>query len=188
MKMPASPPKKSDDFLYGIHPVTEAITAGRREVFEMYIARDTNKERIKRAIGMAREKGIPVKEISPQHLKKLCGANTHQGVGAKTSPYPTVDLQQIIQSAQQQHTPPFLLLIDSVLDPHNLGALIRTAAASGIHGIIIPKDRSAKPTPAVSKTSAGSLEHVLLATVTNLVTAIQTLKKQNIWALYLSQT
>ena len=105
----------------------------------------------------------------------------HQGIAASVSPYPLVELADIIDKPGLNDTGHFLLLLDNILDPHNLGAMIRTGLCTGIDGIVIPKDRSASPTPAVSRISAGALEHIFLAQVTNLVNTINTLKKKKLW-------
>jgi 23S rRNA (guanosine2251-2'-O)-methyltransferase len=105
----------------------------------------------------------------------------HQGIGAGVGLYPLVDMDIILNKPAERRGRHFLLLLDNILDPHNFGALVRTADCVGIDGIIMPKDRSAPPSPAVSKASSGALEHVLLARVTNMVSTIKELKRQGIW-------
>lgn len=176
----ASSPQK-EEILYGVHPVAQALAAGRRKTLEIFLAGNSSSKRIRQAMQLAQTNGIPVKQVDARKLDSLCNSGGHQGIGARVTPYPTVDFQTIVTRDRKEKTAPFLLFIDSVLDPHNLGALVRTATAIGVDGIVIPKDRSAKPTPLVSKTSAGALEHARLAIVTNLTAAIQQVRDQHIW-------
>ena len=169
------------EILYGIHPVTEALAAGRREFFEIYIASDRTGRRMDSIARLAESRRIPVKNLSRRALADLAGTDMHQDVAARVTPFP---VSQWFEILAENATPPgkrSYLLIDSLSDPHNLGALIRSALCLGISGVIIPKDRSAAPTPAVSKTSSGALEHIRLARVTNLVYAINDLKKEGVW-------
>ncbi|QTA91509.1 23S rRNA (guanosine-2'-O-)-methyltransferase [Desulfonema magnum] len=174
------------EILFGIHPVFEALRAARRNFFEIYIAKENALKRFEKMVAADSEsysigqqlKQISVKNIQASELKSMAATEFHQGIGAKVSPYPLTDLSDILGSAESN---PFLLLLDNVVDTHNLGALVRTGLCVGTHGIIIPKDRSALPTPAVSKASAGALEHVFLARVTNLVNTIKELRKKGVW-------
>jgi len=169
------------EILYGIHPVTEALKAGRRDFVEIYLAGEKNSERVLQAAALAETRGVPVKRMSSAQLGALARSEIHQGIGAGVGPYPLSDLDIILKTSAERGGGPFLLLLDNILDPHNFGALVRTADSVGIDGIIMPKDRSAPPSPAVSKASSGALEHVLLARVTNMVSAIHELKRQGIW-------
>jgi 23S rRNA (guanosine2251-2'-O)-methyltransferase len=110
---------------------------------------------------------------------------SHQGICAKTGPYPLMSISEML--VKTKNSDPLLILLDNIVDPHNLGALIRTAFCVGADGVVIPKDRSAPPTPAVSKSSAGALEHVLLARVTNMTATIKTLKQQGVWVIGLDK-
>ena len=169
------------EILYGFHPVFEALKAGRRDFFELYLAQNKVSKRLEKAAAFAERLKIPVKKIKYPQLKSITGTDQHQGIGATVSRYPFAGISDIIDNSKPSDTNPFLLLLDNLLDPHNLGAIIRTALCVGIDGIIIPKDRSAPPTPAVSKASAGALEHVLLIRATNMVTTIKMLKKKGVW-------
>lgn len=166
------------EILFGIHPVAEALKAARRNFYEIYIAKDKLSKRLEAAALLAESYKIPVKKMPASELKSVTATDLHQGIGARASSYPLADVSDIIGTAENN---PFLLLLDNVTDTHNLGAMIRTALCSGVSGIIIPKDRSVTPTPAVSKISAGALEHIRLAQVTNLVNTIKDLKKKGIW-------
>jgi 23S rRNA (guanosine2251-2'-O)-methyltransferase len=122
-----------------------------------------------------------VEESNAIYLKSISGSEHHQGIGVQTGPYPFVKVSDILATIHDGQSKSFLLLLDNIMDPHNLGALIRTALCVGVNGIIIPKDRSAQPTPTVSKASAGALEHIFLSRVTNMVNTIKMLKKSGLW-------
>ncbi len=169
------------EVLYGIHPVFEALKAGRRDFFEVYIAKDKASKRLEKVVGFAEIFKIPVKKVKPAQLKSIAGTDLHQGIGARVSRYPLAGISDIIDNLKPADANSFLLLLDSMLDPNNLGAIIRTALCVGIDGVIIPKDRSAPPSPAVSRASAGALEHIHLARGTNMVNMIRALKERGMW-------
>ena len=116
-----------------------------------------------------------------ENLDKLGGEVNHQGLAAEVSGYPYVDLEALLEAVQQSGEPPFLLLLDHVQDPQNLGSLLRTAEAAGVHGVVIPERRAAGVTPAAVRASAGAAEHVRVAQVTNLVRAMEWLKAEGVW-------
>ncbi|NIV21033.1 MAG: 23S rRNA (guanosine(2251)-2'-O)-methyltransferase RlmB, partial [Gammaproteobacteria bacterium] len=153
------------EILYGRQPVRETLRAGRRQVFKLIVAQG-----IKRAgvvgqiLALAERAGIPVQTVNRRELDKLGGEVNHQGLAAEVSGYPYVDLAAPLESARQSSTPPFLLLLDHIQDPQNLGSLLRTAEASGVHGVVIPGRRAAGVTPAAVRASAGAAEqkHALL--------------------------
>jgi 23S rRNA (guanosine2251-2'-O)-methyltransferase len=169
------------EIIYGFHPVLEALRAGRREFFEIYVSKGKTTRRIDVLLERSAAKQIPVKKINPDQLKSMAGSEVHQGIGAKVSRYPFAELADLLAVRPPGEADPLLLIMDSIVDPHNLGALIRTASCVDVAGIILPKDRSAHPTPAVSKASAGALEHVALVQVANLVHSIVQLKKAGFW-------
>lgn len=176
------------EILYGIHPVFEALKAGRRRFFEIYIAKDKIPKRLEKLMAFAELKSIPVKKIRPLELKSMTGTDQHQGIGAKTGPYyfaKISDIKNVDQTDGKQH---FLLLLDNIVDPNNLGALVRTGLCVGVDGIVIPKDRSTLPTPAVSKASAGALEHVHIVQVTNMINTMKAFKKKGVWIAGLDRT
>ena len=173
--------KPKTEILFGINPVLEALNAGRRNFFEVYVVKKKTSERLERILTVSEAKKIPVERVEPSQLKSLAGTDQHQGIGVRTSGFPLSEISDIIGGIRPDHTNHLLLLVDNVMDPHNLGALIRTALCVGVDGIIIPKDRSVPPTPAVSKASAGALEHIRLARATNMVNTIKTLKKKGWW-------
>ena len=175
------------EILFGFHPVYEALRAGRRTFHEIYISKQTNAKRIKRIRSAAGRKNILLKEASTAKLQAIGGTVSHQGIMARVAAYPLADTADILETALSSAGSPFFLLLDQIVDPHNLGAIIRTALCAGIDGVIIPKDRSAYPTPAVSRISAGALEHMRVAQVNNMVRFIKMLKDQNVWLAGLDQ-
>ncbi len=169
------------EILYGTHPVREAIRAGRRRLAGVHVARGKRGKKQALIVRLAEERGIPLKSTPVSQMNAMAKTHEHQGVCAVVSSFPLTPLTWMINSPGRTNGDLLLLLLDNLVDPHNLGALVRTAVCVGVHGIIITKDRSASPTPAVSKASAGALEHAALARVTNLTATIKTLKKKGIW-------
>jgi len=180
--MKASKDNRSTEILYGTHPVSAALAAGRRKIFAVYTTAggDHGKKRLDPALALAEKAGIPVTVVSGPQLEKMCNATAHQGLAAQVGPYPLVDLDQV--PAVKTVSPESLVLIaDGILDPHNLGALIRTAACAGVDAVVIPRDNAASPTPAVSKASAGALETMAVARETNISRVVDRLKDKGFW-------
>ncbi|MFO7962509.1 MAG: 23S rRNA (guanosine(2251)-2'-O)-methyltransferase RlmB [Desulfobacterales bacterium] len=174
-----------EDILFGIHPVSEVLRAGRRMVYEIYVASEKASKRIDRMTASAAEMKKPVTRVSTGKLTALTGTPGHQGAAARVGAYPYADLDAVIES--DARTVPLVLLLDHIMDPQNLGAIIRTALCAGVNGIIIPKDRSAGATPAVSKASAGALEHIRLCRMVNMVNTMKTLKAAGFWMMGLDR-
>ena len=173
------------EILYGAHSVFEALKSGKREIFEIYTASDRETKKLAHIFDMALEKNVAVKKLSADKIKSLGQTGRHQNVAARVSPYPYAAL--LCQKKTASGRLPFYLMLDHILDPQNLGAILRTALCAGIDQVIIPKDRSAGATPAVSRASAGALEHVHLARVTNLVNTIKELKQADFWVMGLDR-
>jgi 23S rRNA (guanosine2251-2'-O)-methyltransferase len=169
------------ELLYGIHPVYEALMANRRVVLEIYFQQQKPSKSMDPIMAAAAANGIASKTVRASDFNALVGRGEHQGVAAKVGPYPLAALSDLLAKAKSGDGNHFLLMLDSVMDPQNLGAILRTALCTGIDGVIIPKDRSAPPTPAVSRASAGALEHILLARVPNLVQVTKHLKENGVW-------
>ncbi len=129
-----------------------------------------------------------MKSVKREQLAQIAVTAAHQGIAARVGPLPFADFSELLKPGESDSQELFLLLLDSVADPQNLGALIRTALCGGVSGIIIPKDRSASPSPAVSRASAGAMEHARICQVVNLVTAIKDLKKIGVWVIGLDHT
>jgi 23S rRNA (guanosine2251-2'-O)-methyltransferase len=157
------------EIIYGIRPVVEALKGRRRRVFEVLDA-SNNKE-----VRTAAE-GVPVKKIERPRVDELARGGVHQGVVARVEAYPYSGLREVLASSRSP-----ILLLDGVTDPHNLGAVLRVADATGAGGVVIPKDRAVGVTAAAVKASAGASEHVRVARVTNLKRAVDELKAANVW-------
>lgn len=168
------------EVLYGIHPVCEALRAGRRKVVTLY-AVNRPSQRVQTAVDLARQGKVAVETLSGDQLQALAGTPQHQGLAARVGAYPFADMQTALDDPAAGATEPLVVVLDNVVDPHNLGALIRTGHCAGVAAIVIPKDRAAAPTPTVSKASAGALEHVRLVRVTNVVGALRQLKDRGFW-------
>jgi 23S rRNA (guanosine2251-2'-O)-methyltransferase len=168
------------EILYGIHPVHEALKAGRRKFYEIYLARENFSGRLDNILTLCKQRNITVAQLKSEQLSALAHTSEHQGIGAKVSGYPIESLNQMLDR-QNPADSSLMLMLDQVVDPHNLGALIRTALAVGVQRVIIPRDRSSPPTPAASKASAGAMEHLHMAKVTNLVSTIKQMKKEGFW-------
>ncbi len=167
------------EVLCGIHSVLEAMRAGRREVMEICCGAERGSERISATLEEARRRRIPVRELSQRRLDAMAGSPAHQGVAARVGPYPYAPEPESYGSGDGQQ--PHWLLLDGVLDPMNLGAMLRTAVCAGTAGVVIAKDRAAPATPVVSRASAGALEHVRLVRVTNLNRTIGAMKTDGLW-------
>ena len=175
------------EILYGIHPVYEALAAGRRQVYEIYRAQDKKPGRLEPIGSLAASQGISQQILAADDFKTLVGPVVHQGIAARVSPYPLAALTDVLQTAQSKDRQSFLLMLDNIVDPQNLGALIRTASCVGIDGVVLPKDNCASPTPAVSRASAGALEHIQMSRVTNLVQTIKLCKNNGLWIIGLQK-
>lgn len=165
--------------IIGRNPVTEAIKSGAN--IDKIFVNPQSGGSIRNIIRIAREKDILVKEASDQKLSGMCGGASHQGVIAVAACAEYVSVEDILAIAKQRNEDPFIIICDEIADPHNLGAIIRTAEAAGAHGIIIPKRRSASLDSIVYKTSAGAASWIAVARVANLVSAIELLKKNGVW-------
>ncbi len=167
------------EIIYGINPVIETIRAGKRRVFELFIPEDRHAERIDAIAREAEALGIEVRRTVASHIRTLAGTEFHQNVAARVSGFPFADLGDVLD--QPGDAPPFLLILDGVEDPMNLGALARTALGAGVDALLIAKDRAALPTPTAVKASAGALEHLKVVLVTNISSTIKELKKEGFW-------
>lgn len=174
-------PASAREMLYGYHPVMEALVAGRRTVETLLLDRRLPSERQGRIVELAAGRNIPVDVRSADDLRKACGSDQHQGVVMAASKLPLADLEPLVARIREHTDACLLVLLDSIVDPHNLGAIVRSAHCAGADALVIPKDRAVGATPAVSKASAGALEHVQLCQVTNLATTIGWLKGQGVW-------
>jgi len=174
------------EFIYGRNPVYETLRARRRDVFSLQVAESVqDKGRLADIIDLAQKRKIPIERVPRPRLDKL--SENHQGVALETSGYPYIGLDDILENARVQSEPLFVLLLDTLQNPQNLGSIIRTAEAVGVHGVIIPAHRAAEVTPAVVSASAGASEHMLVAQA-NLANAIDTLKEADAWVVGLDES
>ena len=167
----------SSEVIAGRNSVMEALKSGR-PADRLLLARGERTGTVQAIVARCRDRGIPVKEVDPRKLTALCGGESHQGVAllAAVKEYATVD--DIFALARQRGEPPLLIIADELSDPHNLGAIVRTAEGAGAHGIVVPKRRTAGLTPVVLKAAAGALEYIPVARVPNLAAATEGLKKR----------
>lgn len=169
------------DLIYGINPVTEALSGSRREPQELLLQEDARSPRIDELQQLARKAGVRIRACRRQELDKLAGNNRHQGVLLKVAPFPYVELDDLLAAVRRDERPAFLLILDGITDPHNFGAILRSADAAGCHGVIVAKDRSCPVTGVVEKSAAGALSHVPLCQVTNLARTLDRLREDDIW-------
>ena len=169
------------NFLFGYHPVREALLARRRRIDKVYLGQGKGASRRQGIADTAWSAGIDVQWVVPQQITTMVGHSRHQDVYAQTGPYPVQTLDDLLPVGPQAVAPPWLLLMDRVVDPQNMGAIARTAHCAGIQGLVLPKNHSAPPSAAASKASAGALEHMPVAYVTNLVDAIKRIKQSGLW-------
>ena len=166
-------------WIIGRNPVYEVLKANRRHVFQLQIANGIEEKGIvKDILNLTLKSGIPIKKTDRKNMFKY--GEKHQGVCIEVSDYPYQNIQDILDNAQQKNEPPFVLLLDVIQDPQNLGTLLRTAEAVGVHGIVIPTKRSAMITQAVVSASSGATEHLIIVQA-NLSQSIACLKENDLW-------
>ncbi len=168
-----------NNIIIGRNPVIEALKSGR-EIEKLMIARDSEGS-IRKIIGQAREKNIACQFAEKAALDRIADGKVHQGVIAYVSTYEYCDPEDILEIARQKGEDPFIILLDGIEDPHNLGAIMRTADGAGAHGIIIPKRRAVGITDTVAKAAAGAVEYVPVARVSNIAQTIDRLKEKGVW-------
>lgn len=169
-----------ENVLFGRNSVMEALK-GNREIDKILVQKGEKEGSVIKIISNAKSKGIVVQEVEKAKLDELTGREKHQGVVAYVAAHEYVSVDEILKEAEEKGEPPFVLILDNIQDPHNLGAIIRTAHNAGVHGIIIPKRRAVGLTGTVSKSSAGALEYMKVAKVSNIVQTIRELKERGLW-------
>lgn len=167
----------SDEMVVGRNPVIELLRSGR-PVNKILMLKSESAS-LQKIVAMAKERGVPVKDVAREKLESLSSGMNHQGVIAFVAALDYATIEDIYARAGEQ--PLFVVIADGIEDPHNLGAIIRSADAAGAHGIIIPKRHGAGLTAAVMRSSAGAAEHILVARVSNLASTVEELKKKNVW-------
>ncbi len=171
--------------LFGINPVIEALKAGSRSFDYVAVMAGRRDARAQSIFEAARDAGVPVRQVSRDQLERLAGTHTHQGVVAVTSEKHYSDIDEVLDNKRGDHN--FLIVLDGVEDPHNLGAIIRTADGAGADGVVIPERRAVGVTGTVLKASAGAAEHLPVARVTNINRTLEDLKERNIWTIGLDE-
>lgn len=169
-----------EDLILGRNAVIEALKSDRT-IECLYVSKGDLEGSIKVALGLAKDKGIVVKEADRRKLDVMCEGLNHQGIVAKVTPFKYCEVNDILEFAERKNEKPFIVILDEIEDPHNLGSIIRTAELCGVHGIIIPKRRNVGVTSTVYKCSAGAIEHMKIAKVTNINAIIDTLKEKGVW-------
>ncbi|WP_244856845.1 23S rRNA (guanosine(2251)-2'-O)-methyltransferase RlmB [Oceanobacillus sp. J11TS1] len=163
----------------GKNPVMEALKSGR-SVNKVLVSEQLQGTAFRNIQQLARESGAVVQKVPRSKLDKIQEGN-HQGVIAYVASYPYASIDDLFKRAEEREEAPFFILLDELEDPHNLGSILRTADATGAHGVIIPKRRSVGLTATVAKTAAGALEHIPVARVTNMANTLDELKERNVW-------
>ncbi|MFX3631171.1 MAG: 23S rRNA (guanosine(2251)-2'-O)-methyltransferase RlmB [Candidatus Pristimantibacillus sp.] len=169
-----------DEMIAGKHPVLEALRSGR-EINKIWIADGAQKALITPIMAEAKKSGIIVQFVDKRKLDSLVEGVQHQGVVAQAAAFAYAEIEDLLERARSREETPFILILDEIEDPHNLGSILRTAECTGVHGVIIPKRRAVGLTATVLKTSAGAAEHVPVARVTNLAQTIDRLKEEGVW-------
>ena len=170
----------TEQYYYGRHAVMELIKSGKN-LNKLYLSKGIRESTVADFKRSLEGTGVPIKFIDRNIMDKMFPEKNHQGIAAEVSAKEYCQWEEILAYAKEKGEEPLILLLDSIEDPHNFGAIIRTAEAAGVHGIIIPKNRSVMLSETVAKTSAGALENILISRVTNLSQIIDKLKEQNIW-------
>ncbi|WP_066189152.1 MULTISPECIES: 23S rRNA (guanosine(2251)-2'-O)-methyltransferase RlmB [Gracilibacillus] len=169
----------NDDWIMGRNTVIEALES-KRPIQKLYIAEQLNPSFAKKVQGLAKAKNVPIQHVPKKKLDQLVSGN-HQGVAAQVAAYTYANIDELFAAAEKRSEAPFFLILDEIEDPHNLGSILRSADATGVHGVIIPKRRAVGLTTTVAKTSVGAIEHIPVARVTNIVQAIEELKSRQVW-------
>ncbi|SHJ42018.1 23S rRNA (guanosine2251-2'-O)-methyltransferase [Malonomonas rubra DSM 5091] len=169
------------DYLYGVNPVKEALTGSGRKPLELLLAKGERSARLEDLHALAQKLRLKTVFRERRELDRLAGHNHHQGVLLKLEPFKYADLGVLLERWQSRGDSAFFLLLDGITDPHNLGAILRSAEVAGCHGVIVAKDRSCSVTPVVEKTAAGALSYLPLCQVTNLARTIDELKQAGVW-------
>ncbi len=169
-----------ENIIVGRNPVLEAVRSGR-EIDRLYVAHGVSGGTVTAIIAKCSERGIVIKEVASTKLDWLSGGANHQGVAVSIAAHSYSSVEDILDYAKEKGEPPFIIICDEIEDPHNLGAIIRTAEACAVHGIIIPKRRAVSLNATVAKSASGALEYMRVAKVTNLVAEIEKLKSAGVW-------
>ncbi|HAD05490.1 MAG: 23S rRNA (guanosine(2251)-2'-O)-methyltransferase RlmB [Desulfuromonadales bacterium GWD2_61_12] len=169
------------EYIYGINPAFEGLRGTLRQPLELLVAKGLTAPRLDELVRLATAAGVPVRPRDRAELDRLADSSHHQGVLLKVADFAYHDLDDLLARWRASKRPALFLILDGVTDPHNFGALLRSADAAGCHGVIVAKDRACPVSAVVEKTAAGALAHIPLAQVTNISRTLEELKEQNIW-------
>ena len=172
--------KKFDDQIEGRNSVLELLESGK-DINKIFVTRGEKHGSINKILAIAKERKIIVVEKDKRQMDEMAQEENYQGVIAIVPPFEYVEISDILDTAKERGEDPFVIILDGIEDPHNLGSIIRTAETAGVHGIIIPKRRAALVNATVNKASAGAVEHMKIARVTNITDSIEKLKKEGLW-------
>lgn len=167
-------------YVVGRNPVLELLKTDK-QIDKIYILRGDLKGSIKKIIGAAKDRDIIIQEVDGKRLDELSQGEVHQGVAALVTGFEYSSIEDILDKAESLKEPPFIVVLDGIEDPHNLGAIIRTCECAGVHGVVIPKRRAARVNQTVYKASAGAVNHMLVSDVTNITRTIESLKEKGLW-------
>ena len=173
-------PKQYEDQVEGRNSVLELLESGK-DINKIYITRGEKHGSINKIIAKARERKIIIVEKDKRQMQEIAQTENYQGVIAIVPPFEYCEIEDILEEAKNKNEDPFVLILDGIEDPHNLGSIIRTAETAGVHGIIIPKRRAVAVNSTVNKTSAGAVEHMKIARVNNISESINKLKEAGLW-------
>ncbi|MBL0226472.1 MAG: 23S rRNA (guanosine(2251)-2'-O)-methyltransferase RlmB [Geobacteraceae bacterium] len=168
------------ELIFGVNPVKESLL-GSRGAFNLYVQISATDHRVEKIIKLAEDRGVAVHRRDKADLTRMCASSHHQGIALEVEAFRYTELDDLLASVAQTGAPGFMLVLDGILDPHNLGALIRSAACAGANGVIIPRDRACGVTAAAEKASAGAVETIPVAQVTNIAQALESMKKCGYW-------
>ena len=172
--------KRFDDQIEGRNSVLELLESGK-DVNKIFVTRGEKHGSINKILGIAKERKIIVVEKDKKQMDEMAQEENYQGVIAIVPPFEYVEISDILEVAKERNEDPFVIVLDGIEDPHNLGSIIRTAETAGVHGVIIPKRRAVSVNSTVNKASAGAVEHMKIARVTNISDAIEELKQAGLW-------
>ncbi len=172
----------AEDYIAGRNSILEALKCGR-SINRILVAKGDRQGSILQILALAKEKGLIIQEVEKAKLDALSGGVRHQGIVASVAPVEYAEMEDILAHAAEQGEDAFLILLDELEDPHNVGAILRTADAAGVHGVLMPKRRSCPLSGTVAKTSAGAVEYVPVARIGNVVQTIKQLQKQGFWVI-----
>ncbi len=172
--------KSYEDQVEGRNSVLELLESGK-DINKIFVTKGEKHGSINKIIAIAKERKIIVVEKDKRQMEEMAGTVNYQGVIAIVPPFEYCEIEDILEEAKNKNEEPFVLILDGIEDPHNLGSIIRTAETAGVHGIIIPKRRAASVNSTVNKVSAGAVEHMKIARVTNISDSIERLKKEGLW-------